>query len=226
MNDKMDYSPPTSDALIDDEGVWCQVFSEKTEGALRPALFLDRDGVVIEDAGYLHNPEDLRLINGASSLIKKARNAGIVCVLVTNQAGIAYGKYGWEEFSVVQKKLLEELAKEGAFLDGVYACPHHQTGKPPFNHPDHPARKPNPGMLLKGARDLDIDLSASWLIGDKSSDILAAKNAGLAGAIHVKTGHGENKAEQKTAQAIIDDEFQVFCAPSIKEAAELLTFLA
>ncbi len=85
------------------------------------------------------------------------------------------------------------LAVQGAHLDAVYACPHHPDGRGAFAHADHPGRKPNPGMLLRAAKDLSLDLAKSWLVGDKASDVEAARRAGLAGALQVLTGHGETE---------------------------------
>src|SRR6202041_1927317 len=89
----------------------------------------------------------------------------IPVVLITNQAGIGRGYYGWREFAVVQNALTRALESQGAFLDAVYACPFHPDGKGAFAHPDHPARKPNPGMILRAADDLGLHLDRSWLVG-------------------------------------------------------------
>jgi len=188
-----------------------------------PALFLDRDGVVVEEVNYLHRIEDIALVAGAAGAIAAANRFGIPVVLVTNQAGIGRGYYGWAEFSAVQGALIAALAAENAALDAVYACPHHPTGKSDPPHNDHPARKPNPGMLLRAEKDLGLNLERSWLVGDKSSDVEAAKRAGLAGALHVLTGHGQS--EREAAMAFATASFEVRLAPSITGALELPLFV-
>jgi len=214
---------------LDAEGVWCQVLTRQgpthqapthqasAPGA--PALFLDRDGVIVEEVNYLHRIEDIALIVGAAGVIAAANRRGAPVVLVTNQAGIGRGYYGWAEFLAVQVALLSALAAEGAEIDAVYACPHHPSGIGGFGDADHPARKPNPGMLLRAEKDLALDLRRSWLVGDKASDTEAAKRAGLAGAMHVMTGHGE--AERAAAAALAAPGFEVRLARSIADAVEL-----
>ena len=152
-------------------------------------------------------------------VIAAANTRGIAVVLVTNQAGIGRGYCGWTEFEAVQKAILSALVAEGARLDAVYACPHHPDGRDEFSHPNHPARKPNPGMLLQAACDLDLDLKTSWLVGDKVSDVEAAKRAGIAGAMQVATGHGI--AERQRVFALAVPAFEVRFALSIVDAMTL-----
>jgi D-glycero-D-manno-heptose 1,7-bisphosphate phosphatase len=159
------------------------------------------------------------MIRGASSVIAAANKHGVAVVLVTNQAGIGRGYYGWSDFKRVQQAIAEILAGEGARLDAVYACAHHPKGRGAFAHPDHPARKPNPGMLLQAASDLGIDLPTSWLIGDKASDVEAAGRAGLAGALQVTTGHG--LAERQHITGLITARFEVRFGHSIADAIAL-----
>jgi D-glycero-D-manno-heptose 1,7-bisphosphate phosphatase len=190
----------------------------------RAALFLDRDGVVVEEVNYLCRVEDVALCSGAAAVIAAANAEHIPVVLVTNQAGIGRGRYGWAEFREVQAAVVAMLAAHGAHLDAVYACPHHRDGKGAFAHPDHPARKPNPGMLLRAVDDLAVDLGRSWLVGDKASDVEAGKNAGLAGALHVLTGHGGG--ERAAALALGAPGFEVRPARSIDDALTLPIFRA
>ncbi len=206
---------------LDDEDVWCQVLAQPVQrrGRETPALFLDRDGVVVAEVDYLRRVEDVVLIAGAADAIATANRRGVPVVMVTNQAGIARGYFGWAEFLAVQETILASLAAAGAVVDAVYACPHHPSGNGAFAHPDHPARKPNPGMLLRAGRQLGIDLRQSWLIGDKASDVAAAKHAGLAGAMHVMTGYGE--AERAAALALMGPGFEVRLAVSIADAVAL-----
>jgi D-glycero-D-manno-heptose 1,7-bisphosphate phosphatase len=202
---------------LNSEGVWCEVLRRPPPG--RPALFLDRDGAVIEDTDYLRRVEDIVVIRGAPSVIAAANNNGVAVALVTNQAGIGRGYYGWSDFKRVQQAIVEILAAEGAWLDAVYACAHHPEGRNGFAHPDHPARKPNPGMLLRAASDLAIDLKTSWLVGDKTSDVEAAKRAGLAGAMQVTTGHG--LTERQYVSSSDTRNFEVRFGRSIADAMAL-----
>lgn len=199
------------------EGVWRELFPRAPRGG--PALFLDRDGVVIEDPGYLCRAEDMELIAGASEIIRSANSSGVPVVVVTNQGGVGRGYYGWREFAAVQEALQAMLNERGARFDAVYACAHHPEAAGTFAHPNHPDRKPNPGMLLRAAADLSLDMSRSWLVGDHRSDIEAAKNAGLAGAIHVLTGHGQ--AERPTLQNAFSSPFELRLADSITAALDL-----
>jgi D-glycero-D-manno-heptose 1,7-bisphosphate phosphatase len=205
---------------LDAEGVWCEVSASYSQGG--PALFLDRDGVVVEEADYLHRVDDIAICAGAAVVISVANANAIPVVLVTNQSGIGRGYYGWAEFCAVQEAIQSAIAQEGAHFDAVYACPHHRDGQGAFAHPDHPARKPNPGMLQRAAAALDIDMVRSWLVGDHASDIEAAKRAGLAGALHVLTGHG--LGERAAAMALSGPRFDVRSATSIADALTLPLF--
>ena len=115
-----------SDYPLNSEGVWCEVLMRLPPG--RPALFLDRDGAIIEDTEYLCRAEDIVMIPGAAAVIAAANRLGIAVVLVTNQAGIGRGYYGWAEFKTVQQAIVAALARDGARLDAVYACAHHPQG--------------------------------------------------------------------------------------------------
>lgn len=199
------------------EGVWCEVLSRPPAG--RPALFLDRDGAVVEDTGYLCRIEDIVMVPGAAAVIAAANKRGVVVVLVTNQSGIGRGYYGWPEFRRVQQAIIAALADDSAHFDAVYACAHHPEGRRDFAHPDHPARKPNPGMVLQAASDLAIDLKRSWLIGDKAVDVETAKRAHLAGAMQVATGHGIT--ERQVAASLATPSFEVRFGRSIADAMTL-----
>jgi len=207
---------------IDSAGLWCEVAADARRGGA--ALFLDRDGVVVEDTEYLCRPEEVVFVPQAAAVIGAANRAGIAVVLVTNQSGIGRGYYGWNEFAAVQEAVTARLAALGARFDAIYACPHHPDGKGAFLHPDHPARKPNPGMILRAAADLDLELLQSWLVGDKAADIAAAKRAGLAGAMLVMTGHGAKERAQ--AAALAGADFEVRFASSIALATTLPVFAA
>jgi len=205
---------------LDADGVWCEVFPSCNRDA--PALFLDRDGVIVEEVDYLHRVEDIAICAAAAAVISAANALAIPVVLVTNQAGIGRGYYGWAEFRAVQEAIQSAIAAEGAHFDAIYACPYHHEGKGAFAHPDHPARKPNPGMLQRAAAALDVDMPRSWLVGDRAIDVEAARRAGLAGALHVLTGYGQ--AERASAMALSGPRFDVRGAASIAGALMLPLF--
>lgn len=211
---------PNGAELVD--GVFQQVLRQSEANVSRPALFLDRDGCVVVEAHYLHKVEDARLIPGVPQVIARANALNIAIVFVTNQAGIGYGYFGWPDFFRVQEKILTDLEKEGAHVDGVYACPYHIKGKAPYQHPDHPARKPNPGMLVSAAQALALDLGRSWIVGDRAGDIEAGLNAGLAGGVQVATGHGQREGERENALALASTDFQVHVADSLAQAPDLI----
>ncbi|MCC6365178.1 MAG: HAD family hydrolase [Bryobacterales bacterium] len=165
-----------------------------------PAVFLDRDGVLVEETGYLHTIQDAILISDAPHAIRRLNQRHIPAVIITNQAGIARGYYTWEDFHLVQTHIERQFQNHGALFDGIWACAHHPQGAGPLaSH--HPFRKPNPGMILDAASKLNLDLSRSWLIGDKTIDIKAALNASLAGAILVRTGYGKSMEDEVHALA-------------------------
>src|SRR5579885_2983680 len=139
--------PVSADACFDEAlGIW--ICASATAAAKpRPALFLDRDGVIVEDHGYLCRPAGLRMIPGAAAVIASANCRGVPVVEVTNQAGIGRGYYTWKEFVAVEETLAQMLADSSARLDAILACPYHQDGVGSWAHPAHLARKPRPGML-------------------------------------------------------------------------------
>ncbi len=151
------------------------------------AVFLDRDGTVNEEVGYLSDLKQLRLIPGAGAAIRKLNEAGLKVVLVTNQSGVARG-YFPESFVRETHDLLERmLRQEGALLDGIYYCPHHPTaGETPYRT-ECDCRKPGTGMLDRAARDLSLDVKKSFVVGDKWSDVELGQKAG-AHTILVRSG--------------------------------------
>ena len=164
--------------------------------ARRPALFIDRDGTLTEEVGYVNHPSRLRLLPRSAEAIRRLNEAGIAAVVATNQAGIARGYFSEEVMHAVHERLLRELKDAGAHLDGLYVCPHHPTeGAPPFRA-DCDCRKPKPGLLLRAAHDLDLDLRDSAMVGDKASDLLVAPAVG-ARAILVLTGYGQGEWEYR-----------------------------
>jgi D-glycero-D-manno-heptose 1,7-bisphosphate phosphatase len=209
---------------VGEDFVWAQILrTPERYSKPTPALFLDRDGVIIDDVGYLHDPDGVQLITGASLVIAKANRLGYAVVVVTNQGGIGLGYFGWPEFGAVQDRIYEEL-KDGddAVIDAVYASPYHPRGNGVLAHPGHPSRKPNPGMLFAAAERLNLDLKQSWIVGDHFRDLEAGRNAGIAGGMHVMTGHGGHEGQREGARAQAINGFQVVEAGSIAEAPELI----
>lgn len=150
----------------------------------RPAVFLDRDGVLNVDTGYVGRREDFRWMEGAREAVKLANDRGFLVVVVTNQSGVARGYYGLGDVQRLHEWMRAELASAGARIDAIYVAPHHADAVDErWRHPDHPDRKPNPGMLLRAMADLDIDPARSILIGDKDTDLEAARRAGVRGAL-------------------------------------------
>ncbi|MBQ6840663.1 MAG: HAD-IIIA family hydrolase [Bacilli bacterium] len=161
------------------------------------AIFLDRDGTINEYVGFLRDKKDFKLINGVSEAIKKINNSEYLCIVVTNQPVIARGEVTVEELNDIHMKMETLLGNDGAYIDGLYYCPHHPDkgfeGEIPELKFKCECRKPNIGMIEKAAKDFNIDLDESYMIGDTTLDIKTAENAGIK-SILVKTGQaGEDK---------------------------------
>ena len=164
--------------------------------APRPAVFMDRDGTLTEEVGYVNHPSRLRLLPRSGAAVRRLNQAGVAVVVVTNQAGIARGYFSPEVLTAVNAALVSQLKDEGAHLDGLYVCPHHPTeGEAPYRLVCD-CRKPKPGLLLRAASDLGLDLGRSTLVGDKGSDLVAARAVG-ARAVLVLTGYGLGEWEYR-----------------------------
>jgi D-glycero-D-manno-heptose 1,7-bisphosphate phosphatase len=203
-----------------DPGLWHEVYFGSQSLSGRTALFLDRDGVIVEDTHYLGCAQDVRLIAGAEAAIARCNKLGIAVVLVSNQSGIARGFYDWYGFVAVQAAIASALSEVGARLDAVFACAHHADGKAPLNVADHPWRKPNPGMIIAAAERMKLDLAHSWIVGDRTSDIAAGKSAGLAGGILISPR--ADNAERAAAIQLRSGGFAVDVACSLGDAVALL----
>ncbi len=165
------------------------------------AVFLDRDGVINQDTGYVSCIDDFHFIDGAIEALQLLKKKGYSLVVVTNQSGIARGYYSEEQFMQLTEWMDWSLADRDVDLDGIYYCPHHPTaGEAPYRQECN-CRKPAPGMLLDAARELDIDLAGSYMVGDKAADMQAARAAGVGHKILVRTG----KAVTAEAQALADE---------------------
>lgn len=209
--------PLGSDILID------PAVSQRLEMP-RPALFLDRDGVVIEQVHYISSLEDVRLGPGTAQTIGRANAAGIPVVIVTNQAGLAKGHFTLDEYEAVHREVLRQLAAAGAHVDLTLAAPHHEAGEGRWFHKDHPCRKPNPGMLLVAAERLNLDLARSVIVGDRASDLEAGKRAGIAAGFGVAAGYGKSERQKMAALATAD--FRVEFLAHLGEAEEIFRALS
>ncbi len=153
------------------------------------AVFLDRDGTINHDPGYVSSPDQMVIYPWTFEAIRMINEAGLKAIVVTNQSGIARGFYSEEDLSAVHERMRSDLAERGARVDAVYYCPHHpEIAVLPYGGPCE-CRKPNPGMLLRASREHEIDLSRSYVIGDKACDMDLAENAGALGIL-VRTGYG------------------------------------
>lgn len=154
-------------------------------------VFLDRDGVINKHIGFLRKSEEFELLPQAAKTVKLINKSGYLAIVVTNQPVIARGECTWEELQRIHNKMETELGKEGAFLDGIYICPHHKDkgfeGERPEYKFDCDCRKPKPGLLMQAAKDFNIDLSQSYMIGDSNYDIEAGISAGCKESILVET---------------------------------------
>ena len=165
----------------------------------RRAVFMDRDGTISEEIGYVNHPSRYRVFPFSGEAIRTLNDAGWLAILVTNQAGVARGYFTEDLIVEVHAILKRELESEGARLDAIYYCAHHPTvGEPPFRA-DCDCRKPRPGLVHRAAEEFEIELAESWMIGDRYSDIELARNAGLRSAF-VMTGYGRGEWDyQRTA---------------------------
>ncbi len=198
---------------LHEDGTWREYTRRRCPG---PALFLDRDGVIVEETGYLHEPGEVRLVAGITDVMGRANARGIAVIVVTNQGGIGRGLFRWENFAAVQEEITRRLKRAGVHWDGVLASP--------FGPGNSPMRKPRPGMLLAAAASLGIDRSASWIIGDRETDIEAGHAAGLAGGIFV--GDGYSDRERRRALAFDEaDRYRVHGVSTPADAVARLPFL-
>ena len=164
----------------------------------RAAVFIDRDGTLTEEVGYVNHPSRLRLLPRSAEAIRRLNAAGMAAVVVTNQAGLARGYFSADVLRATNDALVAGLKDAGAHLDGIYVCPHHPTeGAPPYRVVCE-CRKPAPGLLQRAAAELGLDLAACTMIGDKASDLVPARSVG-ARAVLVLTGYGLGEWEYHRA---------------------------
>ncbi len=162
----------------------------------RRAVFIDRDGTISEEVGYVNHPSRYRVFPYAAAAIKRLNDAGWLACLVTNQAGVARGYFAEEMIGRVHQILIDELARGGARLDAIYYCPHHPSvGDAPYRF-DCDCRKPRPGLINRAVAEFDVDLERSWMIGDRYSDTELARRAGVRAAF-VLSGYGRGEWEHQ-----------------------------
>ena len=178
------------------------------------ALFLDRDGTVLVEKGYVTTVEDVELLPGVAEAIAAASAAGWKVIVVTNQACVAKGLITEDELGEIHQRMMAMLGAEGAFLDGIYWCPHHPEGTVPDFAVACSCRKPLPGLLERAAAEHGLDLSACAMVGDTLRDLEAGRAAG-ARAILVLTGKGEATSKEEHGAA--------FVARTLAEAVATLT---
>ncbi len=172
---------------------------------MNKAIFLDRDGTLNPDPGYISDPKDYELFEGVTEALLKLQNAGFLLILITNQSGISRGLFSEEQLEAVHDKMKKLLKKGGVTLDAIYYCPH---------HPEHPykgvaecnCRKPKPGLILQAIKDFDVDIKNSFMIGDRVSDI--------------KIGIASNVSPVCIAKSSFDGYENVPTFPNLLEAAE------
>jgi D-glycero-D-manno-heptose 1,7-bisphosphate phosphatase len=158
----------------------------------RPAIFIDRDGTLAHEVGYVNDVSRFRLFPWSVEAVRLVNRSGFAAVMVTNQAGVARGYFPEAAIQEVHAALGAALADGAARLDGVYYCPHHpQAGEPPYRR-DCDCRKPRPGLLTRAAAELDLALGESWVVGDRLGDLQVAWAVGARGAM-VKTGYGRGE---------------------------------
>lgn len=156
---------------------------------LRPAAFIDRDGVINAELDYVHHADDFHVLPGVVTGLQRLAALGYALVVVTNQAGIAKGLYDEAAFEQLTLHMRELFAREGVHFEGVFHCPHHPRGSVAAFAVECDCRKPAPGLLLRAARELALDLPRSVLVGDKTSDAQAGRAAGVRWTVLVESGH-------------------------------------
>jgi len=201
---------------LENEHYWRQVRRSST-ARNRGALFLDRDGTIIDHVHYIRHAADVKLITDAIPLIRAAHRAELAVVVITNQSAIGRGMFGWSEFLAVEDRMNALLAEQNCAIDAVYAC---ADVPDPTVDEISPYRKPAPGMILDAITDLLIDPAQSWIVGDNVTDLEAGKRAGLRRGWLAPTGHGERDAD--AAVALAGDDFDVVVGHSVDELAGLI----
>ncbi len=185
------------------------------------AIFLDRDGTINEEVGYMDSLDKFKIIPGAYDAIRLINKSGMKVVVISNQAGVARGLFTEDFVKITHEYLQNALRKRGAYIDNFYYCPHHPTeGIDPYRQVCN-CRKPAPGMLLQAAQDLNIDLKRSYLVGDRFNDMEAGKKIGVRGIL-VKTGFGQGLLQDDGPDEATPENKPDFIAADILEAVKLI----
>ena len=180
------------------------------------AVFVDRDHTLIDDPGYLDNPDLVKLLPGVGGALKALSTAGYKIVMVTNQSGIARGLLTEQTLTKIHEELARQLAEHGASLDAIYYCPFHPEGSIQRYTMESDLRKPKPGMLLQAAKDMAIDLPASWMVGDGARDIEAGQRAGCK---TIRLRHPQTDADSRCEDEDVQADFTV---RNLAEAAKII----
>lgn len=162
-------------------------------------VFFDRDGVINYEKGYVHKIDDFEFMPDVFDCMRRFQDSGFSIVIITNQAGIGRGYYTEKQFEYLCEWMKAQLSKSSIFIDGIYFCPHHPTHGVGVYNTECNCRKPKPGMVLQAQKELCLNLSESILIGDKVSDVLAGKNAGVGRNYLVETGHSLSSDDKNNA---------------------------
>jgi D-glycero-D-manno-heptose 1,7-bisphosphate phosphatase len=160
------------------------------EAGRKKAVFIDRDGTINFDRGYIVTSEDIELISGSAEAMRMLNETSLLTIIITNQASIGRGLLSVEQLEKINQRLWEELQSRDAFYEGLYFCPHSGLEVPPCS-----CRKPEPGLILAAAHDFNIDLASSFVVGDKLSDLEAGRRSGCR-TILVLTGHGRKSLDE------------------------------
>ena len=178
--------------LIDGIGLWSEVLSKNDNIDGKPALFLDRDGTIVKEQEYLHEPKNVKLNKNISYLINACNIMNIPVIEITNQSGIGRGYYSWNDFIKTEQQIRKFLLLENAKVDMLCACAFHSDALGKYKVDNHSWRKPNAGMLLQAKNSLNINLNDSWIIGDRISDIRAGENAGIKGGVYLNAKNNKH----------------------------------
>lgn len=170
---------------------------------MKKAVFLDRDGTINIDYGYVHQIDDFKFVEGCIDAFRQLKAMGYLLVVVTNQSGIARGYFSEQQFLQLTEWMDWSLAEQGVDLDGIYYCPHHMDGIGEYRE-NCDCRKPKSGMLTQAIEELDIDPEHSFMVGDKKEDMLAGKGANIKNCILVSTGKPITEESRKIADYVID----------------------
>jgi len=183
---------------------------------MKPAVFLDRDGTINEQMGYINHIDRFHLLDGVTEAIRRLNIAGIPVVVVTNQSGLARGYFPESLLEEVHRKMELLLAEDNAHVDGIYVCPHHPEAREARFRKDCDCRKPKNGLFVRAAREMELDLARSYVVGDRWSDLKAAASCGAKGIL-VLTGYGRGDYEYIGPQQQIQPHY---VAGNLQEAAD------